>query len=396
MGAFLDSVPTSGIIRIRDLMYSVEQPFRLDQGDLSFDAPESFKAAAKAAIDANHTHYLQTSGLPRLQQLLAEKLRSKNRIPIGDPDEVMMSNGGVHALYLACQALVEPGDEVLVPDPIWPQMYSSLMAARAEPVRVALHESRGWRYDFDEFASRVTPRTRGIYLNSPHNPTGGVLTREDMERVAAIAHAHNLWVIADEAYEDVLFDGTGHVSLASLPGMHDRTVSVFTFSKTYAVTGVRMGYLVSKAGPIQNRIRKLLGLTTNNVSSIVQYGAIGALEGSQEVVERYRQELQARRDIFYDGLRKAAGHVFSGTPPRGAFYAFPKIDAAWQIPAGVKAESRSWAMVEHLIARGRVGCVPGVDFGPHGEDHLRFCFARSRAELEGALESIRRVFDRAP
>ena len=306
----------------------------------------------------------------------------------------MVSNGGVHALYLACQALVEPGDEVLVPDPLWPQMYSSLVAARATPVRVALDESREWRYDLDEFASRVTPRTRGIYLNSPHNPTGGVMTRADMERVAEIARAHDLWVIADEAYEDVLFDGTEHVSLASLPGMHERTVSVFTFSKTYAMTGLRMGYLVSKRAAIQSRIRKLLGLTTNNVSSIVQYGAIGAIEGSQAVVEEYREELQARRDLFYDGLSKSAGHVFRGTPPRGAFYAFPRIDASWQMPAGVRADSRSWAMVEHLIGRGRVGCVPGVDFGPLGEDHLRFCFARSRAELEGALESIRQVFRR--
>jgi aspartate aminotransferase len=392
MGAFLDTVPTSGIIRIRDLMYSVENPFRLDQGDVSFDAPESLKSAA---IDANHTHYLQTAGLPRLQELLAEKLRSKNRIPIGEPDEVMVSNGGVHALYLACQALIEPGDEVLVPDPVWPQMYSSLMAAQAAPVRVALHESRGWRYDFDEFAARVTPKTRGIYLNSPHNPTGGVLTRADMQRVAEIAQAHDLWVIADEAYEDVLYDGNEHVSLASLPGMHERTVSIFTFSKTYAATGLRMGYVAAKKPAIRKRILKLLGLTTNNVSSIVQYGAIGALEGSQSVVEEYRQELQVRRDLFYRGLENAAGRVFSGTPPRGAFYGFPRIEASWRIPAGGKSESRSWAMVEFLIARGRVGCVPGVDFGPNGEDHVRFCFARSRAELEGALDSIRRVFGSA-
>jgi aspartate/methionine/tyrosine aminotransferase len=389
MGTFLDSVPTSGIIRVRDLMFSVEKPFRLDQGDMSFDAPDSLKSAMKAAIDANHTHYLQTAGLPRLQQLLAEKLRTKNGIPVSDPDEVMMSNGGVHALYLACQALVEPGDEVIVPDPVWPQMYASLVAAHATPVPARLLESSGWRYDFDEFASRITPRTRGIYLNSPHNPTGGVLTREDLERVAALAHAHDLWVIADEAYEDVVFDATAHVSLASLPGMHDRTVSVFTFSKTYAVTGLRIGYVVSNQPAVKKRILKLLGLTTNNVSSIVQYGAIGALEGSQAVIEAYRQELQARRDLFYRGLAESAGTVFSGDPPLGAFYAFPRIDPAWRGPAGSASSSRSWAMVELLISRARVGCVPGVDFGANGEDHVRFCFARGRAELEGALQSMR-------
>jgi len=392
MSSRLDSVPASGIIRIRDLMFSVERPFRLDQGDVSFDAPDTFKAAMKAAIDANHTHYLQTAGLPRLQQLLAEKLRRVNRIPVESPDEVLITNGGVHALYLASQAMVEPGDEVLIPDPVWPQMLSSLVAAGAAPVRVPLHESRGWRFDLDELASRVTPATRGIYVNSPGNPAGGLLTRADLERVADIAREHGLWVIGDEAYEDVMFDGREHVSLASLPGMHYRTASMFTFSKTYAATGLRLGYLVVSNPVWRARVMKLLGLTTNNVSSIVQFGGIGVLEGAQDIVLEYRAELQARRDLFYAGVREAAGHVFSGTPPPGAFYAFLRIDPSWMPPAGTRQASRSWAMVEHLIARGRIGCVPGVDFGPAGEDHVRFCFARSRGELLGALGEMKALF----
>ena len=392
MGVFLDSVPTSGIIRIRDLMYSVDKPFRLDQGDVSFDAPDSLKSALKAAVDANQTHYLQTAGLPRLQQLLAEKLRAKNRIPVASPDEVMMTNGGVHALYLACQALVEPGDEVLVPDPIWPQMFSALVAAHAVPVRVPLRESLGWRFDFDELASRVTSRTRGLYINSPHNPTGGMLTSSDLARVAEIAAARNLWVISDEAYEDVVFDGRAHVSLASIPGMHERTVSVFTFSKTYAITGLRLGYVVANNPAIQDRVRKLLGLTTNNVSSVVQFGGIGALEGSQDVIAQFRAELQARRDLFCTGAAEASNGALSAPPPPGAFYAFLRIVDDWTAPPTSTSSSRSWAMVEHLIARGRIGCVPGVDFGPAGENHVRFCFARSRAELDGALESMRAVF----
>lgn len=400
MGQHLDTVPTSGIIRIRDLMYSVERPFRLDQGDMSFAAPDTLKAAMHAAIDANHTHYLQTTGLPRLQELIAAKLRERNRIPVESPEEVHVTNGGVHALYVACQALVEPGDEVLVPDPIWPQMYSCLVAAGAVPRRVPLRASLGWRFDAEELARAMTPKTRGLYVNSPHNPTGGVLSRDDLARVAGLARAHDLWVIADEAYEDVVFDGTEHVSLASLPGMHERTLSMFTFSKTYAITGVRLGYLVVKPPVMQSRVRKLLGLTTNNVSSIAQYGGIGALEGSQDVVEAYRVELQARRDLFYAGVSRAARGVFSGEPPCGAFYAFLRIDDGWTPPASgalgeralPEAASRSWAMVEHLIAKGRIGCVPGVDFGPAGENHVRFCFARSREELQGALEAMAGVF----
>jgi aspartate aminotransferase len=392
MGVFLDSVPTSGIIRIRDLMYSVDKPFRLDQGDLSFDAPDSLKEALKSAVDANHTHYLQTAGLPRLQQALAEKLRAKNRIPVATPDEVMVTNGGVHALYLACQALVEPGDEVLVPDPIWPQMFSALVAAHAVPVRVPLREALGWRFDFDELASRVSPKTRGLYINSPHNPTGGMLTASDVAQVAELAASRNLWVISDEAYEDVVFDGGEHLSLASLGGMHERTVSVFTFSKTYAITGLRLGYVVAKDARVQDRIRKLLGLTTNNVSSVVQFGGVGALQGSQDVVARCCEELQARRDLFCAGAADASGGVLAAPPPPGAFYAFLRIADDWHVPASAISSSRSWAMVEHLIGRGRIGCVPGVDFGPAGENHVRFCFARSRVELEGALDSMREVF----
>jgi aspartate aminotransferase len=392
MGAALDAVPTSGIIRIRDLMFSVERPFRLDQGDVSFDAPATFKAAMKAAIDANCSHYLQTTGLPRIQELLAAKLRRANGIPVESPGDVLMTSGGVHALYLSCQSMVEPGDEVLIPDPAWPQMLSSLVAAGATPVRVPLHEGLGWRFDLDELAARVMPRTRGIYVNSPGNPAGGVFTRGDLERIAALAREHDLWVIADEAYEDVVFDGREHVCIASLPGMHDRTSSIFTFSKTYAATGLRIGYLTTGNAAWRARIAKLLGMTINNVSSVVQYGGIGVLEGDQGIVGEYRAELQARRDLFYAGIRTAAPGVFAGDPPAGAFYAFLRIHPSWKPPSGAAAASQSWAMVEHLIGRGRIGCVPGIDFGPASEGYVRFCFARDRDELRGALAEMKTLF----
>jgi aspartate/methionine/tyrosine aminotransferase len=392
VGALLDSVPTSGIVRIRELMYAVERPFRLDQGDLSFDVPESMKAAMRAAIDTNQTHYLQTAGLPRLKALLAGKLRARNGVPVGDADEVLVTNGGVHGIYLAAQALVEPGDEVIVPDPEWPPATSTLMAARASVVRCPLHASLGWRLDVDELASKVGPHTKGLYLNSPNNPTGGVLTRGDLERIADLARAHDLWVISDESYEDVLYDGAEHVSIASLPGMYERTVPVCTFSKTYAATGVRVGYLAVRDERLRDRLQKILFLTTSNVSSISQHGAIGALEGPQDIVDAYRSELQARRDLFYAGIRDAAGHVFSGEPPAGAFYAFLRIDPSWAPPAGAVPASRSWAMAEFLIGQGRIGCVPGVDFGPTGEEYVRFFFARDRSELLGALGEMRALF----
>jgi aspartate aminotransferase len=390
MGRDLDAVPFSGIIRIRDMMYSVDDPFRLDQGDVSFDAPDTVKAAMHRAIDDNHSHYVQTTGIPRLLDLLVAKLRATNRIPVGGPDEVMVTTGGIHALYIAFQALLEPGDEVIVPDPEWPPCMGNVTAARAIAVPCRLHEDAGWRYDLQELESAVTEKTRAIYINSPHNPTGGVLTRADVEAIASICRERRLWLLSDEAYEDVVYDGAEHVSPASLPDMYDRTISFFTFSKSYAMTGLRLGYVAARDAKLRERMKKALFYTASNISSVVQYGGIGALEGSQDNIAAFRNELQARRDLFYAGIREHAATMFSGAPPKGAFYAFLRINPSWR--PDTPAPSISWAMAEHLISKGRVGCVPGVDFGTTGEGYIRFCFARDRRELTGAIESMEKLF----
>jgi aspartate aminotransferase len=406
MAAYLDTVPLSGIIRIRDMMFSIANPFRLDQGDVSFDAPDTVKSAMARAIAENKTHYVQTAGIPRLRELLAAKLRTKNSIPADDDDQVIVTNGGIHAIYVICQALLEPGDEVIVPDPEWPATAGNVLAAKGVAVGCPLRESLGWRWDLDELQSRITPRTRAIYVNSPSNPTGGVLTRADLEQIAAIAQTHGLWVLSDESYEDVVFEGE-HVSIASLPGMYERTVPLYTFSKSFAMTGLRLGYLAVKDQALRDRAKKVLFYTASNINSVVQYGGIGALEGSQDCIEAFRTELRARRDLFYRGIREAAADVFSGEPPAGAFYAFLKVNPGWtehalrarkqsasEVPSsgGTRAASVSWQLTEYLIRNGRIGCVPGVDFGETGEGHVRFCFARDRRELTGALESMKELF----
>jgi aspartate aminotransferase len=392
MGQFLDSVPFSGIIRIRDMMYGVKDPFRLDQGDISFDVPDTVKAAMRRAIDDNRTHYLQTTGLPRLLELLAEKLRTENRIPIGSPEEVMVTTGGIHGVFIACQALLEPGDEVIVPDPEWPPGAGNVKAAQGIPVPCPLRERLGWRWDLGELASKITPRTRAIYINSPGNPTGGVLTATDLQAIAELADTRGLWLLSDEAYEDVVFDDARHVSVASLPGMYERTISIYTFSKTYAMTGLRLGYVAARDAKLRERMKKALFYTASNISSVVQYGGVGALEGPQTRVAEFREELQARRDLFYQGIREHADEVFSGEPPKGAFYAFLRVNPEWRPPSGKLGESLSWTMAEYLISQGRIGCVPGVDFGANGEGYVRFCFARDRKELAGALESMSALF----
>jgi aspartate aminotransferase len=390
MASYLDHVPFSGIIRIRDMMYSVADPYRLDQGDVSFDAPDTVKSAMTRAIAENKSHYLQTNGVPRLRQLIAAKLRTTNRIPVDDVEDLLVTHGGIHGLYIVCMALIEPGDEVLIPDPEWPPTAGNILAARGVPVGYRLVEENGWRPDFADLESKITPKTRALYVNSPNNPTGGVLTHGDIDRLAAIARERNLWVISDEAYEDVVFDGEP-ISIASLPGMYGRTIPFYTFSKSYAMTGLRLGYVAIKDATIRDRAKKILFYTASNVASVVQFGGIGALEGPQDCIAQFRAELQARRDLFYAGVREHAAGVFSGSPPAGAFYAFLKINPNWD--AGSRAtQSLSWRMVEYLIKNGRIGCVPGVDFGPGGEGYVRFCFARDRNELNGALASMKELF----
>ena len=388
MASFLDSVPVSAIIKIRDLMHTVKEPFRLDQGDVSFDAPASVKQAMAKAIAENRTHYLPTTGVPRLRQLLAEKMRGKNRIPIDNDSHVVPTNGGTHAIWAVMHALFEPGDEVIVSDPEWPPTMAIAIAAKATPVAVPLYEDLGWRWDLDELERAITPRTRAIYVNSPNNPSGGVLTHDDLQRIADIAQERDLWVLSDEAYEDVVFEGE-HVSIASLPGMYDRTISIFTFSKSYAMTGLRLGYFALPDNVLRSRAIKVVAYTTSNVNSVAQFGGIGALEGSQACIAEFQAELRARRDLFYAGLADAAPDILTGAPPDGAFYAFVKINPDWARDAGVTTPSLSWAMAEHLIKNARIGCVPGVDFGPGAEGYLRFCFGRERAELTGALASMK-------
>jgi aspartate aminotransferase len=391
MGSFIDSVPMSGIVKIRDMMFTVKNPYRLDQGDVSFDAPDSVKQAFIKAVQDNHTHYLPTTGLPRLRQLAAQKMRDKNRIPVEKDDEVIVTNGGIHGLFAVFHALLEPGDEVILPDPQWPPTMAIIQWAGGVPVQVPLHESLAFRWDLDELERAITPKTKILYLNSPNNPSGGSLTRADLERIAAIARDRNLWVVSDEAYEDLLYNAE-HVSIASLPGMYERTIPCYTLSKSYAMTGVRVGYFAMKDAVMRARATKLVLYTASNVSSIAQYGAIGALEGSQQCLDDFRVELKSRRDLFYAGLREVAPHVFSGNPPEGAFYAFVKINPDWAREMQLdRTESVSWAVVEYLIKHARIGCVPGQDFGPQSEGYVRFCTARSRQELTGALDSMRQA-----
>jgi len=387
MAEIIDRVEFSGIVKVRDAILKLDKPYRLESGEPSFDVPQHIKEAIVQALRDNHTHYVASAGIAPLRNAIVKKANETNAIPVKNPNEVIVTNGGMHALYVIFRSLLEAGDEVLIPDPTWTCVQELIKLAGGVVKRVPLHEELGWRFDPDELRAAISDKTRAFMLNSPHNPTGGVLHRADLEQIAAIVSEHpHLAVVSDEAYEHVIYDGIEHVSLASLPGMYRQVISVFTMSKSYAMTGLRLGYILTPDLLLMDRMAKVVLYTSNGVSSITQYGGVAALTGPQDCVAEFRTEYQARRDLFYEGI--ASIPTLRGKRPDGAFYAFVKVADGWQAPDG---RSDSWAMTEYLL-KARVGSSPGVIFGPQGEGYVRFSTACVRSDLTGALDTMRELF----
>jgi aspartate/methionine/tyrosine aminotransferase len=279
-------------------------------------------------------------------------------------------------MLYAILGLVDPGDEILVPDPGYPIYESLTRFVGATPVPIPIRMSNDFRLDVDELPTLITPRTRGIVVNSPANPTGGVLTRGDLERIAELAIEHDLWVLADEIYGRILYDGAEHVSIASLPGMAERTIVLDGFSKTFAMTGWRMGYAIVPQA-LSGMYGQLIINTISGVATFAQVGAVEALEGPQDDVDAMVVEFKARRDLVVNGLNAIPG--IECLTPTGAFYVFPKI-------AGTGLSGAELA--ERLLHEAGVCVLPGSAFGMYGDDHIRISYANSQENL---LEALRRI-----
>lgn len=387
MAEVIDRVELSGIVLVRDAILKLHKPYRLESGEPSFSVPEHIKEAMTRALNDDHTHYVASSGILELRKAIVAKCHTVNGIPIESVNETIVTNGGMHGLYTLFSSLLEEGDEVLIPDPTWTCVQHLITLCGGVVKRVPLHEELGWTFDPAELRAAVGPRTKALMINSPHNPTGGVFTRKDQEAIAAIVEDNpQLTVISDEAYEHVIYDGEEHVSFASLPGMYERTISVFTFSKSYAMTGLRVGYVITPDKQLMERMQKVVLYTTNGINSVAQYGATAALTGPQDCVREFQKEYQYRRDLFYSGLEGLP--VFEGAKPKGAFYAYVKIADDWKSPEGLRD---SWSMTRYLL-QAKVGSSPGIIFGPSGDSYLRFSTACSREDLTGALEAMQHLF----
>ena len=376
----LDEVGFSDIVQIRNKVMGMRaeglQVHALHGGEPYFETPEPIKYAAMKALIENQTHYAPSSGIPPLRTALAEKLARKNKIHVS-ADEVIATVGGSQALYAAFQSVLDPGDDALVFSPYWTPIGDLVTGTQARPLLVPTTTARrnGIRRTLDQFS---TPKTRAIYYNTPQNPSGLVFTREEAEEVAAFAIDRDLIVIADEAYEDLVYDGE-HVSIASLPGMAERTITCFTFSKSYAMTGWRAGYAVAKE-PFMTALRKIVLYSTNGVSTPVQYAMLHALKITDSELVWRRQEYRKRRDLLVTALNEVG---LECEPPAGAFYAFPSA-------ARIHKNSRTAAQI--LLDKAHIATIPGSVFGAQGEGHLRFGYAISIPEIEACIEALRKFF----
>ena len=376
----MDEVGFSDIVQIRNKVMAMrsegQRVFSLHGGEPFFETPDDIKFAAVRALVENQTHYAPSSGLPQLRQALVKKLAGKNKIE-ATSDEVIATVGGSQGLYAAFQIVLDPGDDALVFSPYWTPIGDLVTGAQGRPLLVPTITARrnGIRKTLEQFA---TPQTRAIYYNTPQNPSGLVFTRAEALEVAAFALERDLIVIADEAYEDLVYDGE-HVSIASLPGMSERTITCFTFSKTYAMTGWRAGYTVAKE-PFMTAIRKIVLYSTNGVATAVQYAMLQALTTPESQIAERRAEYRVRRDLLVNGLNEV-GLVCD--PPAGAFYAFPDVEKIHKI-------SRTAAQI--LLDKAHIATIPGSVFGAQGEGHLRFGYAIPPQEIAGCVEALRKFF----
>jgi aspartate aminotransferase len=346
----------------------------LEIGEPDFDTPKNIIEAAVGALRKGWTHYGPSAGLPELRQAIAGEVTRSRGVPVSS-DEVVVVPGGKPIIFFSLLALVDVGDEVIYPNPGFP-IYESMInyvGAKALPVR--LHEEKDFGLDVNELASLITNRTKLIILNSPQNPTGGVLSKQDIRDIAEAIGDRNIMVLSDEIYSRLIFEGEHH-SIMSVPNFKERTILLDGFSKTYAMTGWRMGYGVMRPD-LATHITRLMTNSNSCTASFTQVAGIEGIRGDQSSVDRMRDEFRRRRDAFVAGLNRIKG--FSCRMPKGAFYVFPNI---------TRTEWKSKKLADALLEEAGVACLSGTSFGEFGEGYLRFSVANSQENLNKALERI--------
>jgi aspartate aminotransferase len=378
----IDRVKESGTMRMKELAGQKKAEGKniisFTVGEPDFDTPKHIVEAAKKALDEGKTRYLNAAGLPELREAIARSAKAANGIPC-DQSDVMVAPSK-HAIFETIMATVNEGEEVILPDPAWVSYEPATALAGGRAVPVTTKEENEWRVLPEDVAELITPKTKMILLNSPSNPCGSIATKDDIKGIADLAKDHDLVVLSDEVYEKIVFDGHKHYSIAAEPEMFERTVTVSGFSKTYAMTGWRMGWLIAPK-PLFKAVNKIQQHSITHVTTFAQYGGLAALVGDQEPVNAMVKEFKERRDL----VMKLIGGIpqLHCDVPKGAFYAFPRYDN----------QMKSEEMALYLMDKAEVAVTGGAAFGEAGEQHLRISYATSKDNIVSGLERVKKALE---
>ncbi len=384
LSSLATSIPASVTLAVSDkanaLKAAGEDIIALAGGDPDFATPDHITTAAFTAIENGATHYPgPMKGIAPLLEAIAEKMERENNVTINPKSDVVVTPGGKWALNLALSAIVNPGDEVIYFEPVWVSYPPMIMLAGGTPVPVSLPSEDNFRITADLLREKVTAKTKAIMVTSPNNPTGRVLTQEEVDAIVEVATESDLYVITDEMYEQLIFDGLPHIALAGQPGMAERTITTNGLSKAYAMTGWRLGWIAGPT-PVLKLAATLNSQTVSSAANFTMHAAVAALNGSQDCVDKMRASYQARRDFMVPALNEIEGIECRSI--EGAFYLFPSF------PNSTK---NSLELAEALIEQAGIAATPGIAFGSSGEGHLRFSIATAPSELERAVERLAKV-----
>jgi len=377
-------IKPSAIRRMLELSAGMRNVIHLEQGEPDFITPKHIMDAAFEAAMKGFTHYTEIDGTTELRQAIAEKVEKDNGLDADPRTEITVTSGSQEAMMISAFGFLNPGDEALILDPYYPAYFEDTLLAEAVPIPLALDENRDYGIDPEALESHVTKKTKMIWLCNPSNPTGHVFSRQDLETIAEVAKQHDLTVFADEIYEKIVYDGTEHVSIGSFPSMKDRTITVNGFSKAYAMTGWRIGYIIAEK-KLSATLRNLHYYATLCPNAISQKAAYAALTGPQDCVQEMVTEYNRRRRYVLSELDKIK--KLRCATPKGAFYVFPEFSSF---------EKSDEALAQYLLNEAKVATAPGSGFGKAGEGHLRISYSVSYEQLKEGIERIKRSLERRP
>ena len=365
----------SGIRVLFDKAEKYQNTINFGIGEPGFRPPQNVIDKTAWALNNGYTKYVSNAGILPLREAIAKRSREVNGLDCG-VSNVHVFVGATHALLMAMLSILNPGDDILIPCPYYAAYIGMVDMAEAHIVDVPVYEKDKFHVKAENLEKFLTPKTKAVLINSPSNPLGSVTPPEDLKEIAEFAIKHDLWVISDEPYESLLYDGAKQMSIGSLPGMTERTITVNSFSKTYAMAGFRIGWFIGPAD-LCTQVTKIQSSTTSSVAGAIQVGALEALTGPQDYVQEMVKEYNVRRKLMVEGLNRIKG--FSCLPPEGAFYTFPNIQ---------ETGMDSWTLAEYILDKAQVVTVPGLSFGPYGEGYLRVSFC---TETENIVEGLRRM-----